>query len=141
MGFININGNSVHTSSINTGTVSISNPAAIYGTGSNVTISSASISSASNTNVTISNSTGNFVGYSAQLQKTTYHILGEDLEVEGWVDASVAMIIATINVLGKQYYDELKKQQVSLPKEIEKFLKNKFIVLERDRKIDEVIKK
>ncbi len=129
MGFVNINGSNVHTSSIYTGTTS-----SIYGTGSNVTISSGS-------NITVSNSSGNFVGYSIQPQKTTYHILGEDLEVEGWLDSNVAMIISIINVLGKPYYDELKKQQVSLPKEIEKFLESKFIVLERDRKIDEVIKK
>jgi hypothetical protein len=49
------------------------------------------------------------------------------------------MIIATINVLGKPYYDELLKQGVVLPSEISTFLERKFLILERDRKIDSII--
>ena len=49
------------------------------------------------------------------------------------------MIIATINVLGKPYYDELIKQGVILPSEILTFLEKKFLILERDRKIDSII--
>lgn len=131
MGFLNINGNNVHTTSINTTGITNSICSGSGTISSNVTISGGS-------NITFSN-TGTI--YSIQPQKTTYHILGEDFEVEGWVDGNVGMIIASINVLGKPYYDELKKQHISLPTEIEEFLKNKFIVLERDRKIDQVIHK
>ena len=77
--------------------------------------------------------------YSTFLPKSTYHILGEDVEVDGYKDNHIIMIIATINVLGKPYYDELLKQGVILPSEISTFLERKFLILERDRKIDSII--
>ena len=48
-------------------------------------------------------------------------------------------MISTLNVLGKPYYDELKKNNVSFSNEIEDFLKQKFKILERDTKIDSIL--
>ena len=71
--------------------------------------------------------------------KTTYHILGEDVEVDFGIDASTAMMISTLNVLGKPFYDELKKNKVSFSSEIEDFLKQKFKILERDDRIESIL--
>lgn len=114
MGFVNINGNNVHTSAL-----------------------SLSYSSTGSTTTTLTTAGSSY--YSTLSTKSTYHILGEDVEVEGYKDNSIVMIIATINVLGKPYYDELLKQGVVLPSEISIFLENKFLILERDRKIDSII--
>ena len=73
------------------------------------------------------------------LAKTKYHILGEDVEVSGYIDGTTAMMISTLNLLGKPYYDELKKNNVSFSNEIEDFLKQKFKILERDTKIDSIL--
>lgn len=116
MGFVNTNGHQVHISNIGSGTISN------WSAG------------------TITTSGGSYSLYTIiQPSITSYHILGEDVEVEGYKDSYISLIIATINVLGKQYYDELKEQQVNLPKEIVDFLEKKFVILERDRKIDSVI--
>ena len=123
MGFVNINGNNVHTSALS----------GSYGlTGSTGTISTSTGTSYGT--ITTSGS-----AYSTLLAKSTYHILGEDVEVDGYKDNTIVMIIATINVLGKPYYDELLKQGVILPSEILTFLEKKFLILERDRKIDSII--
>lgn len=131
MGFVNINGNNVHTSAIGyglTGSSGAYGAYGIYGSGSS-TITSGTITTAGSTYTTLQ-------GISA---KSTYHILGEDVEIEGYKDSNVASIIACINVLGKPYYDELLKQGVSLPDKISTFLERKFLILERDRKIDSII--
>jgi len=67
--------------------------------------------------------------------RTTYHILGEDVEFNGYKDGMTTMMISTLNVLGKPFYDELKKNGVSFPDEIESFLKIKF----RDLRIDDIL--
>jgi len=124
MGFVNINGIQVHTSNIGVG-----------GTGSTGSYWAGGTWSAG----TITTSGVPGITYTIQPQKTTYHILGKDVEVDGYKDYTVSMIIATINVLGKSYYDEIKKQRISLPKEIEEYLDREFLILERDRKIGSII--
>lgn len=116
MGFVNINSKQIHTSALNGMTFS-------SGTWSTTTITSG----------------GSYSYYTIAPARTIYHILGEDVEVEGYRDVTVSMLIATINILGKPYYDELKKQRIYLQKDIEDFLDKKFIILERDRKIESVI--
>ncbi len=69
-----------------------------------------------------------------------YHILGEDVEVSGHIDGNTAMMISTLNVLGKPFYDELKKNKISFSNDIEAYLERKFRVIERDEKIEEVLK-
>lgn len=116
MGFLNINGNNVHTSAIVYG---LTGPNGLTGSYSSITTTSSTYNSIS--------------------LKSTYHILGEDVEIDAYKDSNISIIIASINVLGKPYYDELIKQGISLPKEISKFLEKKFLILERDRKIDSII--
>lgn len=118
MGFININGQQVHTSSVsasgsNTITTT-SGQGIVYTTGSNYT--------------TISSS------------KKTYYILGEDFESDQWAtDISLCMAIANINILGEPFYKELLKQGVSLPPDIDNFIQERFRILNRDKKIDDII--
>jgi hypothetical protein len=97
------------------------------------------------TNLTLPNGTSNiaigsglYSGTSATIspQKVTYHVLGEDIEVSGYYDTNLIMIIATLNVLKKPYYDELKKNRFKFPEEIENCLRIGF----RDNLIDEIMK-
>ena len=77
--------------------------------------------------------------FNTTIAKTKYHILGEDVEVSGYIDGTTAMMISTLNVLGKPYYDELKKNNVSFSNEIEDFLKQKFKILQREDRIDSIL--
>jgi hypothetical protein len=141
MGFVNIGGQTVHTSAIG---------APVFGTPSiSSSVGNSGIISISGTNSTITTSTilssgqyltwgGSTMNYSTN--KTTYHVLGEDIEVDGYGDPYLAVAISTLNILGKPFYNELKKNNVSLPSEIEEYLEVKFKILERDRKIKEILK-
>jgi hypothetical protein len=144
MGFVNIGGQTVHTSSIGNpvfGTPSVSGTLTI-GTGSSSTL----IVSGTNSNITTSAlSGGQYVTWGGStmnytINKITYHVLGEDIQVDGYGDPHLAVTISTLNVLGKPFYDELKKNNVSLPLEIEEYLELKFKILERDRKIKDILK-
>jgi len=143
MGFVNIGGQTVHTSSIVSpvfGTPSVSGTL-ISGTGSSGTL----IVSGTNSNITTSTTNGQYLVYGGStinytMNKTTYHILGEDIQIDGYSDPNLAVVISTLNVLGKPFYDELKKNNVSLPTEIEEYLELKFKILERDRKIKDILK-
>jgi len=73
--------------------------------------------------------------FNTTLAKAKYHILGEDVEVSGYADTGMTMTIATLNVLGKPFYDELKKNNVCFPNEIEDYLKIKF----RETRIDSIL--
>ena len=98
-----------------------------------------------NTNITLANGTANiaigsgvYAGTSATIapQKVTYHVLGEDIEVSGYYDTNLVMIIATLNVLKKPYYEQLKKNKFKFPEEIDNCLRIGF----RDNIIDEIMK-
>jgi len=140
MGFVNIGGQTVHTSAIGApvfGTPSISssvgNSGVINISGTNSSITTSTLSSGQY--LTWGGSTMNY-----SINKTTYHVLGEDIEVDGYGDPYLAVAISTLNVLGKPFYDELKKNNLNLPSEIEEYLEIKFKILERDRKIKEILK-
>jgi hypothetical protein len=140
MGFVNIGGQTVHTSTIGApvfGTPSISssvgNSGIINISGTNSSITTSTLSSGQY--LTWGGSTMNY-----SINKTTYHVLGEDIEVDGYGDPYLAVAISTLNVLGKPFYDELKKNNLNLPSEIEEYLEIKFKILERDRKIKEILK-
>jgi hypothetical protein len=67
-------------------------------------------------------------------------VLGEDDEdSSSYVDGNTAMMIASLNVLGKPFLDELHKNSVFFPTEIEQYLEKKFKWIERDKKIDDII--
>ena len=89
------------------------------------------------TSITTTTGTGHSINYQP---KTTYHILGEDVEVSGYYqDSNTIMMIATLNVLGKPFLDELHKNGAFFPSEIEQYLEKKFKWIERDKKIDDII--
>jgi hypothetical protein len=112
----------------------------------NIAGSLSALTGTSSTTTTITTSGSNLV-YAANNgtlvwsgTKTTYHVLGEDVEVSSsYVDGNTAMMIATLNVLGKPFLDELHKNSTFFPREIEEYLEKKFKWLERDKKIDDII--
>jgi len=72
--------------------------------------------------------------------KKTYHVLGENVDLNAsFEDSILIQLISTINVLGKPYYDQLKKNNYNFPQELDDFLVKKFKELERDDKINQVI--
>lgn len=88
----------------------------------------------------VSSSVSPRVSLSQNLNRTSkkYNILGEEIEIQD-DDEFLAQNLALINVLGKSYYDELLKNGFEFCEQVDKILKEKFIVLERDRKINSVI--
>jgi len=73
--------------------------------------------------------------------KAKYHILGEDVTVSGNKDGTTAMMIATLNVLGRPFYEELRKNDVCFPPDIEEYLQERFRAEERNDKIEEILDK
>ena len=142
MGFVNTSGQTVHTSAIGSpifGTPSVTS-GSLYGTGS-----STLTLSGTNSNTTITTGTpGSYVVYgngsTLSSAKTTYHVLGEDIQVIQFFIWYCLYIISTLNILGKPFYDQLKKNNITLPTEIEEYLEKKFKILERDRKIKDILK-
>lgn len=68
--------------------------------------------------------------------KTKYNVLGEEVEVEGYKDASLTIILCNITIMGEPYYNELKKNGFVFGQELEDLFKRKF----RDNKIDQILK-
>lgn len=100
--------------------------------------------SSSNTSTTVSGTSLVYNGSSFTIgaSKTTYHILGEDVEISSsghYRDSNLITNIAILNVLGKPFLDELHKNNSFFPSEIEDYLEKKFKWLERDKKIDDII--
>lgn len=106
----------------------------------NTTNTTTTLTSNSGAILTTSNS-GNInyftTGYSAI--STIYHILGEDFDSNGYLDGTTAVMISTLNVLGRPFYEELKKNNVSFPDDMDKFIQQRLKVLERDMKIESII--
>jgi hypothetical protein len=96
----------------------------------------------SNISITHASSVAGIISYGISNTKTTYHVLGEDVQVSnsnGYKDITLVTNIATLNVLGKPFLDELHKNGTYFPNEIEEYLEKKFKWLERDKKIDNII--
>jgi hypothetical protein len=108
------------------------------------TSNSASTISISNSNgSTLTTTTGGNVNYATtgySFTKSKYHILGEEFEIDGYSDGTTAVMISTLNVLGKPFYEELKKNNVSFPDDMDKFIQQRLKVIDRDKKIDSIIK-
>jgi hypothetical protein len=94
-----------------------------------------------NVNAIYGNGHGSWGSATIQQPKITYVILGEEYEVESgsFMEASTASIIATLNVLGKPYWIELKKQSFSFGYDMDKFIEERITVLDRDKKIDDLL--
>ena len=103
----------------------------------------ATTGTSSNISTTISGTSLVYNGssFSIGVSKTTYHILGEDVEVSNGVyaDPNLVTNISILNILGKPFLDELHKNNTFFPSEIEDYLEKKFKWLERDKKIDDII--
>ena len=78
-----------------------------------------------------------FIGYSSS--KVKYFILDEYVEVDGYSDPTTALYLSMINMMGKPFYDDVKKQGVKFPAEIEKYLEKKIISWNRNKKIDTIL--
>ena len=63
----------------------------------------------------------------------------EDIEVDDYGDPHLAIAISTLNVLGRPFYEELKKNKISFPQEMDEFIQQRLKVLERDMKIESII--
>jgi hypothetical protein len=93
-----------------------------------------------NVNAIYGNGHGSWGSATIQSQKTIYVILGEEYETNGYSDPTLGMAIATLNVLGKPYWLELKKQQFSFGYDMDSFIEERIIVLDRDKKINDILK-
>ncbi len=71
-----------------------------------------------------------------------FHVLGEEFELSNnyGFDNNLVVIISTLNVLKRPFWEELKKQNVNLPNDLEKFIEERLLILDRDIKIDSIIK-
>ena len=107
----------------------------------NPTTTTTTISTTSNSGAILTSNSGNInyvtTGYSAP--STIYHILGEDFETGNYLDGTTAVMISTLNVLGRPFYEELKKNKISFPQEMDEFIQQRLKVLERDMKIESII--
>jgi len=103
-----------------------------------------SISISNNSGSTLTTVSGggnmNYITTGYSFTTSIYHILGEDFESNGYLDGTTAVMISTLNVLGRPFYDELKKNNVSFPDKMDKFIQDRLKVIERDKKIDSLIK-
>ena len=93
-----------------------------------------------NVNAIYGNGHGSWGSATISQQKTIYVILGEEYETDGYSDPTLGMAIATLNVLGKPYWLELKKQGFSFGYEIDKFIEERITILDRDKKINDILK-
>ena len=113
-----------------------------YGfTGSSTTSGTASIIGTTTTTAYgLTGSSGlSFVGYHSVVSKVKYYVLGKEIEVEGYKDATTALYISLVNIHGKAFYDEVKKQGVDFPKQIDDYLKVNLVSWERNKKLDTLL--
>jgi hypothetical protein len=70
----------------------------------------------------------------------TYNIFGKDVLGSSF-DTLLSMMIASINLLGIEYYVELKKQGVEIHDEkVKDYLEYQLISYQRNKKIEDIIK-
>jgi len=115
MGFVNINGHTIHTSAL-------SGSIGVTGSSGSIGVSGYSHST-----------------YTIQPQKVTYHLLGENITFDGRQDANVAQTIALINCIGWKYYEEIQKQGVSFSGELKVILEQRYKTHTRDQKINNIL--
>ena len=75
------------------------------------------------------------------IAKTKYFILGEEYECNiTYNDAQVAMIIATLNILGEPFWIELKKQGCILNSDMTNFIETRLKIINRNNKVEDILK-
>lgn len=72
--------------------------------------------------------------------KTKYFVFGEEVEIDAAPDSELAITISTLNVLGKPFYEQLKKQNITFPDVIEEVIQRNLLTIDRENKIDQIIK-
>ena len=77
--------------------------------------------------------------FTLNIPKTTYNVLGEDVEVSGHKDAITAMYISMVNISGSEFYEEVKKQGISFPSEIDDVIKKRLVIHDRDKKLNSIL--
>lgn len=80
------------------------------------------------------------MGSSISSIKNKYFILGEYFELDLY-DGYLLIMISTLNVLGRPFYEDLKKQPVYLPNELIEVIEKRLTIIERDSKIDSILNK
>lgn len=103
------------------------------GTTSSYGILSSGSTSTSTTNTIISYNGANYF----YTNKKMYNILGTDLELDS--DISLGIVIALINTLGYEIYDNIKNQ-CELPIELVNLMENKRVQYNRQKNIDKLLK-
>lgn len=85
-------------------------------------------------------------GHNLTINVTSYtrrfHVLGEDFEMSNnyGFDSNLVLIISTLNVLKKPFWEELKKQNIYLPDELKDFIEERLMIIDRDDKINSIIR-
>lgn len=72
---------------------------------------------------------------SSHNNKKSYIILGEEVYFDGYIDLATATALSTLNLLGKPFYDDMRKNGYKFCNEIEEYLRVKFL----DQKIGKVL--
>lgn len=103
------------------------------------TTTTTTISNNSGTITTSNSGNMNYITTGYSYTPSKYHILGEDFESNGYLDGSTVVMISTLNILGRPFYEELKKNKVSFPDDMDEFIQQRLKVLERDVKIESII--
>lgn len=108
----------------------------VIGTNSNTSITTTSITTTSAGNLIYSSGSGTRI----LTHSSTYHILGEDYEVENsYVDANLALIISTLNVLKRPFWEEIKKQSIKFDEDLENFIEKRLRIYDRDDKLESLL--
>lgn len=79
------------------------------------------------------------------IAKTKYFILGEEYECNTYNDVMVnhiqiAMIIATLNILGEPFWIDLKKQGCVLNSDMANFIETRLKIINRNNKVEDILK-
>jgi hypothetical protein len=79
--------------------------------------------------------TNTSIGNLTASKTTKYHVLGEEIEVDGYKDNILTIILCNITIMGEPYYNELIKNGFDFTKDLEDLFKRKF----RENKIDQIL--
>jgi hypothetical protein len=145
MSFVKINGKTIHTSQLTNGITTIS------GTSSGTyTLSALNINGGSTHTLSVGITGSNYYNIHSLssgcntfniTQKAKFFIMGEEVTIEdSYNDTFSGMIIATLNVLGWTYYEQLKKNNTHFNMKLEDVLDKMYLVYQRSLKIEEVLK-
>lgn len=103
---------------------------------SHITYSS---SMSSNSSTILRSNSGTYLTYANSFYSCnkTYNVLGSSIELPS--NSSIGIVIALINTLGYEVYDNIK-DQCELPTELINLMEEKKIQYNRDKNIDKLLK-